>query len=146
MPILRTRHLTKSFAGNVVLERVGFDVVPGEIHALMGENGAGKSTWINLVTGVHQPDSGTIEFDGTSYTGLSPHQAEEIGIATVHQELSLSPHLTVAENVFLGRLPVTRLGQVDYPRIEAESAHIFAELGVAINPRALAGELPLAEQ
>lgn len=145
-PILRTADLTKSFAGNVVLERVGFDVLPGEIHALMGENGAGKSTWINLVTGVHQPDSGTIEFAGTSYNGLSPHQAEAIGIATVHQELSLSPHLTVAENIFLGRLPTTSLLQVDYKRIESESARIFADLGIAIDPQALAGELPLAEQ
>lgn len=145
-PILRTIELSKSFAGNVVLERVGFDVYPGEIHALMGENGAGKSTWINLVTGVHHPDAGTIEFDGAVYTGLSPHQAEAIGIATVHQELSLIPHLTVAENIFLGRLPTTRLGQVDYPLIEAESARIFAELGIVIDPQALAGELPLAEQ
>lgn len=146
LPILRTTDLTKSFAGNLVLDRVGFDVYPGEIHALMGENGAGKSTWINLVTGVHQPDAGTIEFDGVTYTGLSPHQAEEIGISTVHQELSLSPHLTVAENIFLGRLPRTRFGQVDYHYIEAESARIFAELGIAIDPQALAGELPLAEQ
>lgn len=145
-PILRTVDLTKSFAGNVVLDRVGFEVLPGEIHALMGENGAGKSTWINLVTGVHQPDSGTIEFDGTTFDGLSPHQAESIGIATVHQELSLSPHLTVAENIFLGRLPTRGLFQVDYERIESESARIFADLGIAIDPRALAGELPLAEQ
>lgn len=145
-PILRTADLTKSFAGNVVLDRVGFEVLPGEIHALMGENGAGKSTWINLVTGVHQPDSGTIEFDGIAYNGLSPHQAEAIGISTVHQELSLSPHLTVAENIFLGRLPTTRFYQVDYDRIESESARIFADLGIDIDPRALAGELPLAER
>jgi len=145
-PLLRTADLTKSFAGNVVLDRVGFEVLPGEIHALMGENGAGKSTWINLVTGVHQPDFGTIEFAGTSYDGLSPHQAEAIGIATVHQELSLSPHLTVAENIFLGHLPTTSLFQVDYKRIEAESARIFADLGIDIDPKALAGELPLAER
>lgn len=145
-PILRTSDLTKSFAGNVVLDRVGFDVYPGEIHALMGENGAGKSTWINLVTGVHQPDSGTIIFDGVTYHGLSPHQAESIGISTVHQELSLSPHLSVAENIFLGRLPTTSLGQVDYARIEAEATRIFSDLGVEIDPRAHAGELPLAEQ
>ncbi|MCA9859080.1 MAG: sugar ABC transporter ATP-binding protein, partial [Thermomicrobiales bacterium] len=145
-PILRTSGLTKSFAGNVVLSQVGFDVYPGEIHALMGENGAGKSTWINLVTGVHQPESGTIEFDGVSYAGLSPRQAEAIGISTVHQELSLSPHLTVAENIYLGRLPTTGLGQVDYQKIETESARIFADFGVQIDPKALAGELPLAEQ
>ncbi len=145
-PILRTADLTKSFAGNLVLDQVGFEVYPGEIHALMGENGAGKSTWINLVTGVHQPDSGTIEVDGVSYNGLSPHQAEAIGIATVHQELSLSPHLTVAENIFLGRLPKTRLLQVDYHHIETESARIFADLGIDIDPKALSGELPLAEQ
>ncbi|MEZ4505407.1 MAG: ATP-binding cassette domain-containing protein [Thermomicrobiales bacterium] len=145
-PILRTADLTKSFAGNVVLDRVGFDVYPGEIHALMGENGAGKSTWINLVTGVHQPDSGTITFDGVTYQGLSPHQAEAFGISTVHQELSLSPHLTVAENIFLGRMPTTRFGQVDYARIEAEATRIFDDLGVEIDPQAQAGELPLAER
>lgn len=145
-PLLRTSELTKSFAGNIVLDRVGFEIYPGEIHALMGENGAGKSTWINLVTGVHHPDSGTIEFDGTTFDGLSPHLAESIGIATVHQELSLIPHLTVAENIFLGRLPTTGLFQVDYKHIETESSRIFADLGIAIDPRALAGELPLAEQ
>jgi ABC-type sugar transport system ATPase subunit/ribose/xylose/arabinose/galactoside ABC-type transport system permease subunit len=145
-PLLRTAGLTKSFAGNVVLNNVGFDVQAGEIHALVGENGAGKSTWINLVTGVYQPDMGRIEIAGESLSHLTPRQAESFGISTVHQELSLCPHLTVAENVYLGQTPTTALNQIDYQRIEDGSAAIFAELGISIDPRSLAGELPLAEQ
>jgi ribose transport system ATP-binding protein len=144
--VLRTEGLTKSFAGNVVLDNVGFDVLAGEVHGLVGENGAGKSTWINLVTGVIQPDTGVITVAGTATRHLSPHHAEELGIATVHQELSLCPHLTVAENVYLGKTPITRYGQIDYRKIETGSAEIFAQLGFAIDPKAFAGELPLAEQ
>jgi ABC-type sugar transport system ATPase subunit/ribose/xylose/arabinose/galactoside ABC-type transport system permease subunit len=142
---LRTHGLTKSFAGNVVLRDVSMEVHAGEIHALVGENGAGKSTLINLITGVYQPDSGTIELDGEVVSNLSPREAERRGVATVHQELSLCPHLTVAENVFLGKTPTT-LGRIDYQRIRAESARAMAELGTDIDPRALAGELSLAEQ
>ena len=144
--VLRTEGLTKAFAGNVVLNDVGFEVLTGEVHGLVGENGAGKSTWINLVTGVLQPDAGKIEVAGVTARHLSPHQAEALGIATVHQELSLCPHLTVAENVYLGNTPTTRYGQIDYRKIEAGSAEIFAELGFSIDPKAYAGELSLAEQ
>jgi ABC-type sugar transport system ATPase subunit/ribose/xylose/arabinose/galactoside ABC-type transport system permease subunit len=144
--VLRTEGLTKSFTGNVVLSDVGIDVRAGEIHGLVGENGAGKSTWINLVTGVLPPDSGRIEVEGVEAAHLSPHQAEALGLATVHQELSLSPHLTVAENVYLGNTPTTRFYQIDYERMEAGSTRIFADLGFSIDPKAIAGELPLAEQ
>jgi ribose transport system ATP-binding protein len=98
-PMLATVGLTKAFAGNVVLRDVSIEVRAGEIQGLVGENGAGKSTWINLVTGVLQPDSGSIALDGVIVDHLTPQAAEERGIATVHQELSLCPHLTVAENV-----------------------------------------------
>ncbi len=131
----------------MVLERVGFEVYPGEIHALMGENGAGKSTWINLVTGVHQPDSGTISSTGSPTRVCLPTRRKRSASATVHQELSLSPHLTVAENIFLGRMPTTRLGQVDYAHIEAEAARIFRRSRGSRSIRVpMAGELPLAER
>src|SRR5215217_4694803 len=93
--MLRTVGLTKSFGGNIVLRDVSFEARAGEIHALVGENGAGKSTLINLVTGVYQPDAGAIELDAVTVPHLTPRQAEDLGVATVHQELSLCPHLTV---------------------------------------------------
>ncbi len=142
---LRTVGLTKSFAGNVVLRAVDFEIRPGEIHALVGENGAGKSTLINLITGVHQPDHGTIAIGATVVERLGPRQAEGLGVATVHQELSLCPHLTVAENVFLAR-PPTRFGHIDTGEMRRRTTAQFQSLGVAIDPAALAGELPLAEQ
>jgi ABC-type sugar transport system ATPase subunit/ribose/xylose/arabinose/galactoside ABC-type transport system permease subunit len=143
--MLATAGLTKAFAGNVVLRNVDFEVLAGEIHGLVGENGAGKSTLINLVTGVLPPDTGTIALDCSVVDHLTPRAAEERGIATVHQELSLCPHLTVAENVYLGRLP-TAYGRIDYPEITSGSAKAFANLGVDIDPKAVAGELSLADQ
>ena len=143
--MLATLGLTKAFAGNVVLRDVELEVRAAEIHGLVGENGAGKSTFINLVTGVLQPDSGEIMLDGSVVDHLTPRAAEERGIATVHQELSLCPHLTVAENVYLGRLP-TSYARIDYTKIASGSAAAFADLGVVIDPKALAGELSLADQ
>ena len=143
--MLATVGLTKAFAGNVVLRDVELEVRAAEIHGLVGENGAGKSTLINLVTGVLQPDTGEIALDGSVVDHLTPRAAEERGIATVHQELSLCPHLTVAENVYLGRLP-TSYGRIDYTKIASGTAAAFADLGVVIDPQAVAGELSLADQ
>jgi ribose transport system ATP-binding protein len=143
--MLATVGLTKAFAGNVVLRDVEFEVRAAEIHGLVGENGAGKSTLINLVTGVLQPDTGQIALDGSVVDHLTPRAAEERGIATVHQELSLCPHLTVAENVYLGWLP-TSYGRIDYTKIASGTAAAFADLSVVIDPQAVAGELSLADQ
>jgi ABC-type sugar transport system ATPase subunit/ribose/xylose/arabinose/galactoside ABC-type transport system permease subunit len=142
---LETAGLSKAFAGNVVLRDVHVTVHAGEIHGLVGENGAGKSTLINLVTGVLQPDSGTISLDGELVDHLTPRAAEDRGVATVHQELSLCPHLTVAENVYLGRTPTVH-GRIDYRALGQSASTAFAALGVAIDPRAIAGELSLADQ
>jgi ribose transport system ATP-binding protein len=145
-PVLQATGLTRSFSGHVVLNDVDFEVLAGEIHGLVGENGAGKSTLINLITGALPPDAGSIVVGGEAVTHLSPHDAEARGIATVHQELSLCPHLTVAENVYLGQLPTTTLGRIDYPKIVAGTREAFASLGVAIDLNAIAGELSLADQ
>jgi ABC-type sugar transport system ATPase subunit/ribose/xylose/arabinose/galactoside ABC-type transport system permease subunit len=145
-PVLQATGLTRSFSGHVVLNDVDFKVLTGEIHGLVGENGAGKSTLINLITGALPPDAGSIVIGDETVAYLTPHEAEARGIATVHQELSLSPHLTVAENVYLGQLPTTTLGRIDYPKIMAGTREAFASLGVMIDPNAIAGELSLADQ
>ena len=102
-PLLRAAGIGKRFPGVVALEGVSFDVGIGEIHALVGENGAGKSTLIKVIAGVYAPDDGQLEIDGAPVNITSPHHAQLLGISTIHQELALAPHLTVIENVFLGR-------------------------------------------
>ena len=97
--------ISKSFAGVRAVDGVGFDVRPGEVHALLGENGAGKSTLIKIMSGVQHADSGELRVDGQARRFASPREARAAGIATVHQELLLFPELTVAENIFLGHAP-----------------------------------------
>ena len=95
--------ICKSFPGVRALDDVQFNLKAGEVHALLGENGAGKSTLIKTLTGAHEPDSGTIRFDGQDYTRLTPRKAMEIGIACIYQELNLIPQLSVTANIFHGR-------------------------------------------
>jgi ABC-type sugar transport system ATPase subunit len=112
--------IRKQFLGVEVLQGVDLDLWPGEVHALVGENGAGKSTLMKVLAGVHRPDGGTIEVDGQQQSFGSPREAQRAGISIVHQEFTLLPDRTVAENVFLGREPVRR-GQVD--RAPARGGH-----------------------
>ena len=112
-PLLEARNLWKAFFDNPVLKGVSIEVRPGRVHALLGENGAGKSTLINVLSGVLQPDQGTISFAGRNPGALRPAQARALGIAVVQQELSLAPHLSVAENIALGAMP-TRGGFIDF--------------------------------
>ncbi|MEW5315090.1 MAG: hypothetical protein WDW38_006542 [Sanguina aurantia] len=103
MPLVTMRGIHKAFGPVKVLEGVDFELLPGEVHALMGENGAGKSTLMKVLTGVHKADAGTIEVDGLAVSISSTTEAEKHGIAIIHQELNLIPHLSVTENLFLGR-------------------------------------------
>ena len=98
--------ISKRFPGVVALDRVDLDVYPGEVVALAGENGAGKSTLMNILGGIHQPDSGTLRIDNTETTIHSVSDAINLGIGFIHQELNVFDNLTIAENVFLGREPV----------------------------------------
>ena len=127
-PVLAVERLSKGFAGVSVLKEVGFDVRPGEVHALMGENGAGKSTLIKTVAGVHSPDGGRILVDGAPVAFASPKDAGRRGIAVVHQELLLFPELTVAENVFLGHAPRRAWGGVDWRAVRARARAILDSL------------------
>ena len=119
--------MSKAFFGNPVLREVSIELVGGRIHALLGENGAGKSTLINLLSGTLRPDSGEILVDGRPIASLTPDEAHQLGVAVVQQELSLAPHLSIAENIGLGAYP-RRGGIVDYGRLAAAVAEIAKEL------------------
>ena len=145
MSLLELRGITKAFAGFRVLEGVDFDVQLAEVHALAGENGAGKSTLMNIVSGVLPADGGQMLWDGRAVQPRTPREAQNLGIAFVHQELALAPELTAAENIFLGRHPSTR-GWVHWREIYDRAAAILRDLGHDIDPRRRVLELSLAQQ
>jgi ribose transport system ATP-binding protein len=123
---LRLRGIRKRFGATVALDGVDLELVPGEVHALIGENGAGKSTLLAIVAGEFPPDAGEMEVDGRPYRPASPRDARAEGIALIHQELSLFPHLTVAENILMGR-EVARAGWVDRPAAEKRALDVLRE-------------------
>lgn len=145
-PLLRLTGISKTFPGVRALEGVDFDLKAGEIHALMGENGAGKSTFVKILSGVYLPDEGEIALDGQAIAITDPTRARELGINPVHQELQLEPYLTVAENIFLGRQPVGRLGLVDYGAMNREAARLLRDLGAEIDPKRLVGSISTAHR
>jgi len=126
--LIRLCGVSKSFGGVTVLRDVDFDVRSGEVHALLGENGAGKSTLIKIIAGTHAPDGGVIRLGGDELKAVTPRAATRAGIATVYQELLLFPELTVAENVFLGHAPKTRLGTLDWSRMRREARDLLDSL------------------
>lgn len=141
--MLSVEQVSKSFAGNQVLREVSLTVEPGEVLALVGENGAGKSTVLSLVTGLLAPDSGRVVYDGTPVPrAWSPHRARAAGIGSVHQELSLNPHQSVAENVFLGAWP-SRHGLVRARELASRARPLLERVGLDVDPHLRAGRLPL---
>ncbi len=144
--LLEAQGLTKSFDGNVVLSDVDLKLHAGEVHAIVGENGAGKSTLIKTLGGVHRGDGGKLFLEGKATILRSPADAIDRGIVVIHQELSLAPHLSVAENIFLGHFPRTRLGFVDRRRMKNETADLLQRLHIDIDPRTLAVDLSIAQQ
>ncbi|GAB0113074.1 sugar ABC transporter ATP-binding protein [Acidisoma sp. C75] len=144
-PVLRLDGITKRFPGVLALDSVSFDLRPGEVHALCGENGAGKSTLMKIISGVQKPDAGTILYKGARRQFASTLEAERVGIAIIHQELNLVPHLDVAENIFLAREP--RRGPfVDRRRLLREAEACLRRLGLTIDPRASVRSLSVAQQ
>ncbi len=144
-PLLCLSGVTKRFFNVVALEGVSFDVRRGEVHAVCGENGAGKSTLMKVMSGVYVPDEGTLSLDGESLSFASPREAQERGIAMIHQELNLVPHLSVAENIYLGREPM-RGWFVDRRKLRADAQACLDRLGVAVSPDALVAGLSVAQQ
>ena len=128
-PLLSLQGVCKRFGGVVALDEVDFELRGGEIHALLGENGAGKSTLINILGGIHQPDAGVIHVDGRPARIRDVAEADRLGIRLIHQELSLAPNLSVAENLFLGREP-SRFGLLVRRRMVAAARALVSELGL----------------
>ena len=145
-PILEAREVTKRFPGVLALDRVSFQLKPGEVHALVGENGAGKSTLIKVLTGVYQPDEGQVLFDGEEVSFASPRDSQAAGISTIYQEINLIPMRSVAQNVFLGREPRSRLGLLDTNRMNQGAAEILERYGIHANVTAPLHSLGLGTQ
>ena len=139
-------NVTKRFGGVVANDRVSLRLFGGQIHGLLGENGSGKSTLIKTLCGAHQPESGRILRAGQPVTLADPIAARRAGIATVFQEFSLVPTLSVAENVFLGRLPLRRGRQIDWGRMREDARRVLASMSVKIDCDAVVGELSVANQ
>lgn len=129
---IEMRDISKAFGQNRVLLGVNLTVRPGEIHALMGENGAGKSTLMNILTGLHKADNGTILVDGEERVFTSPREAEDFGIAFVHQELNIWPNLTILENLFLMRPLKNSWGMLDWDRMRELAMAKCAELNISL--------------
>lgn len=145
-PVLRMEQIDKRFPGVHALDHVDFDLYAGEVHVLLGENGAGKSTLMKILSGSIPRDGGRIFIQGKEVQDLIPERAQSLGIGMVYQEFSLVPALTVAENLFLGRLPRTRLGIVDWRRTLRLAEQSLAELAVEVDPRAEVRSLTVAEK
>ncbi len=145
-PLLQLTNVSKSFGGIAALKDVDFTLHAGEIHGLVGENGAGKSTTMKIIAGVYSDYEGEMRVDGKLVHFRSARDALSAGIGMVHQELSTIPDLTVAENVFLGHQPLTKFGTVDWAQINREAARLISSLGLDIDPKTLMGSLPVGLQ
>lgn len=138
--------ICKSFGANKVLGGVNLHVRPGEVHALMGENGAGKSTLMNILTGIHKADAGTIMVDGKEVTFRNNKDAEEHGIAFIHQELNIWPNLSVLENLFLMNQPKIRFGTIDFKKMREMAEAKCQEIGIELPLDEIAGECSVGQQ
>ena len=145
-PAVAMTGVTKQFGSTIAVKDVSFEILPGRVHALMGENGAGKSTLMKILAGVHQPDEGVIALAGRRVTFADPREALAAGVSTVFQELSLLPNLTISENMFLGREPLGRLGIPDRALMSRKTQDALSELGMTLDPNTLVSELSIAER
>jgi ABC-type sugar transport system ATPase subunit len=144
--LLTARGICKSFPGVKALDGVEITVRRGRLNALLGENGAGKSTLMNILAGVFAPDGGEIRLDGQPVQFANPRDAQHAGISIIFQELNLIPHLNVAENIFLGREPLTPLGLIDYRRMNRDASQLLKELELDVDPRTPVGRLRVGAQ
>lgn len=143
--VLELRNITKIFPGVRALDKVQFDLKPGEIHALMGENGAGKSTFIKVITGVHQAEEGEMFLNGEKVHFKNTKDAQKAGIAAIYQHVTAYPHLTVAENIFMGHHK-KKYGMVQWNWMYTEADKYLAELNADFSSRTIMGNLSVAQQ
>ena len=143
--ILEMKQIDKSFPGVHALNKVDFNVKRGEVHALMGENGAGKSTLMKVLTGIYTKDSGSIIYEGKEVEVHGAREAQDAGVVIVHQELNMVGHLTVAQNIFIGR-EFKKGIRIDDKKMNEEAAKLFARLNIEIDPTATMSELTVGKQ
>lgn len=143
--ILTMKEIDKSFPGVHALDHVNLEVRKGEVHALMGENGAGKSTLMKVLTGIYTKDSGTITYEGKEVEFSNPRAAQDAGIVIVHQELNMMGHLTVAQNIFIGR-EIMKGKVIDDKKMNEEASRLFAQLGIDIDPTETMNRLTVGKQ
>ena len=145
-PLLQLTAIQKSFGAVRALKGVSFELLPGEVHALLGENGAGKSTLIKVITGAHQPDGGTLAVAGEVVSQLTPSKARELGIACIYQQPALFPDLTVAENIGLRLKKTGLLSRVRWANQRTHAAELLQRIGAEISPDAEVRSLSMPEQ
>ncbi len=144
--LLQLKGIDKAFPGVKALSGAALNVYPGRVMALMGENGAGKSTMMKVLTGIYTRDAGSLLWLGKETTFNGPKSSQEAGIGIIHQELNLIPQLTIAENIFLGREFVNRFGKIDWKKMYAEADQLLAKLNLRFKSDKLVGELSIGDQ
>ncbi|MBE6689276.1 MAG: sugar ABC transporter ATP-binding protein [Ruminococcaceae bacterium] len=144
--ILKMSGIEKRFSGVYALKKANFELNSGEIHALMGENGAGKSTLMKVLCGIHQPDGGKIELFGSEVHFRNISESQRAGVAIIHQELNMMNHLTVAQNIYIGREPMIGGAIIDDRKMENDAAELFGKIGVKIDPSQILGTLTVGKQ
>lgn len=144
--LISMENISKSFPGVKALDQVSFQLKAGEVHALLGENGAGKSTLMKVLTGVYHKDEGVIKINGKEVDIADPKTAQELGISIIHQEFNLLPHLTVAQNIFIGREPRKVKGVLDEKKLNEDAKNILKRLDLALEPTDIVKDLSVAEQ
>ena len=145
-PLLQMTGISKAFGGVPALSDATLTIHAGEVHSLVGQNGAGKSTLIKILTGVYRRDAGTVRWQGREIDLKSPREAQEAGIATIYQELTLVPQRTVIENIVLGYEPKTRFGMIDWRAAETRTRDVLSRFGIDLDPHRALGSYPTAIQ
>ena len=144
--VLELKGITKIFPGVKALDNVHFQLKQGEIHALMGENGAGKSTFIKVITGVHQAEEGEIFINGEKVEIKNPKDAQKLSIAAIYQHGTAYQHLSVTENIFIGHEKMTKFHTIDWKQMHKDAKALLERLGSDIDPHSSMGNLTVAEQ
>ncbi|WP_217697304.1 sugar ABC transporter ATP-binding protein [Oceanobacillus sojae] len=143
---IEMRHISKVFPGVKALDNVSFSVSPGEVHGLIGENGAGKSTLMKILSGAYKKDEGEILINNEIIDSPNPKKMIDLGVSVIYQEMTLLPHLSIAENLFLGNLPKTKLGLIDWKTLKKNSLPVLSRVGLNENPYTKVKDLNVAKR
>ena len=146
VPVIALNGVTKLFPGVKALSEVSLNLYPGQVTALVGENGAGKSTVVKILTGIYQPDGGSLTLEGSAIAFSTPQAAGAAGVTAIHQETVLFDELSVAENIFLGHAPRGRFGLIDTAAMVDQASHILRDIGAAIDPTHKLKDLGIANK